>query len=395
MTIDSTNIKDTRELFSQTPPDFAEDNYYLKTLQMKIDADWPYRPNRKWVEEEEGPGIEKYNPLEVVIQTIKGDKGEAISDDYYRLVFKDCQKVTRIGARYRFAYEPNITVPDSKKNIWIAINQTRLKPTASQTVVRCNGTIGSLYIDENKKIIRHYEPIVQPDKLSGANTMSQNEVATDLNGGKVILAQFNKYTQQYYINQRFFIDTNAYEREHQPVYKIVNIARSNTLTTYDSTDVGLIRIYYEVDQIGAQDDVENRIAYNGVQNEQITPETDQPSVPSNEIHEEDVVEHNYIFSITEPSVIPETLTTLTFKPELKDNNITIDGIITKCEYGLIGAYYASKVPVDNYIDFSANEDGSYTISRKKKDSTMKVNVVCKATAPNGSIYEINFSMKLF
>ena len=34
---------------------FDKDNYYLNTLQMKIDADWPYRPNRKWVEEEYEP----------------------------------------------------------------------------------------------------------------------------------------------------------------------------------------------------------------------------------------------------------------------------------------------------------------------------------------------------
>ena len=50
--LDSTNIKDSRYLFSQTPSDFQNDNYYLNSLQMKIDADWPYRPNRKWVEEE-------------------------------------------------------------------------------------------------------------------------------------------------------------------------------------------------------------------------------------------------------------------------------------------------------------------------------------------------------
>lgn len=393
MVIDSTNIKDTRNLFSQTPPDFVEDNYYIDVLQMKIDADWPYRPNRKWVEEEKGPGIEEYDPLEVVIQTIKSDKGEAISDDYYRLVFKDCQKIVRIGTRYRFAYEPNIAVPDYRKNIWLAINQTRLSPTASQTVVRCNGTIGSLYVDENKKVVRHYEPIVQPDKLSGAGAMHQNEVATDINGGKVILAQFNKYTQQYYINQRFFIDTNASDREHQPVYKIVNIVRSNTLTTYDPTDVGLIRIYYEVDQIGAQDDVENRIAYNGIINEQVLPETDEPINPGESSVEPQ--ENYYTFGIVEPDVLPDVLTTLTFKPELKNNNIVIDDATIGCTYELIGAYYASQVPVENYIDFSINGNGTYTISRKKKDSTMKVNVVCEATAPDGSVYKINFVMKLF
>ena len=49
---DTSKIKDPSYLFSQTPPNFVEPNYYLKSLQMKVDADWPYRPNRKWIEEE-------------------------------------------------------------------------------------------------------------------------------------------------------------------------------------------------------------------------------------------------------------------------------------------------------------------------------------------------------
>ena len=154
-------------------------------------------------------------------------------------------------------------MPDIKKNIWLSVNQTQLSPTASQTVCRCNGTLGSIYIDENGKKTRHYEPVVQPEKLNSSG-VHQSEVAVDINGTRVLIAQFNKYTQQYYINQRFFIDTNASSRDHQPVYKITNIVRSNTLTTYDPSDVGLVRIYYEVDQIGANDDVENRIAYNGI-----------------------------------------------------------------------------------------------------------------------------------
>ena len=36
--IDSTNLKDPRYLFSQTPPDFQTDNYYLNSIQMKING---------------------------------------------------------------------------------------------------------------------------------------------------------------------------------------------------------------------------------------------------------------------------------------------------------------------------------------------------------------------
>lgn len=387
MLIKSSDIKDTRYLSSQTPPDFSEDNYYLKTLQLKIDADWPYRPNRKWVEEERDSGSEVYHPIEVVIQTIKSDKGEAVSDDWYRLVFKDCQKRVRIGTRYRFAYEANINVPNPQKNIWIALNQTQLSPTATQTVCRCNGTIGSIYVDADGNQIRHYEPIIQPDKLSGAG-VSNSEVAVDIRGGKMIIAQCNKYTQQYYINQRFFIDTNAYKREDQPVYKITSIMRSNTLTTYDPSDVGIIRIYYEVDQIGEKDDVENRIAYNGLYDDNISPESDVPSVPAIESTSD-----YYNFVISNPINLPNTLTDLTFTPEL----IGVDGPIVapiSVECKLDGAYYAPLVSINNYVGLTDNNDGTYTLKRLKTDTTLIVVVNCKAIAPNNSKYEISFEMRL-
>lgn len=388
MVIDSTNIKDPRNLFSQTPPDFVEDNYYIDSLQMKIDADWPYRPNRKWIEEEKIAGSEIYDPIEVVIQTVKNDKGEAISDDWYKIVFRDCQKSIRLGTRYRFSYSPNINLPDIRKNIWLGVNQTQLSPTTSQTVCRCNGTIGSIYVDENGNNVRHYEPVVQPEKLN-ASGVHQSEVAVDINGSRILIAQFNKYTRQYYINQRFFVDTNASERDHQPVYKITNIVRSNTLTTYDPSDVGLVRIYYEVDQIGANDDVENRIAYNGIINDSISPETDTPITPG------DIEEDYYLFTIVEPATIPDVLTEFTFTPQLQNGkNMPVSADIS-VSCNLTGASYAAQVPLSNYIEITDNENGTFTVRRKKKDLTLRVRVVCEAIAPDNSVYQIDFEMKLF
>ena len=386
MVIDSGKFKNLSHLYSQTPPDFSQHNYYLNTLQKKVDADWPYRPNRKWVEEEDGVGTETYKPLEVVIQTVKNDKGEAISDDWYRLVFKDCFKVVRIGTRYRFAHEANVTVPDSRKNIWIALNQTQLSPTASQTVCRCNGTLGSVYRGEDGSLVRHYEPVIQPDKLTAPGTF-RSEVAYDLMGSKMLIAQFNKYTQQYYINQRFFIDTNAYDKKHQVVYKITNIVASNTLTTYDPTDVGIIRIYYEVDQIGEQDDVENRIAYNGVYDGEIVPETDTPSAGGTGF------DADYTFAIVEPKVLPVVLSEFTFKPQLMLDGVFLDSNVT-VSCNLSGASYASVVPTDLYVSLRENEDHTFTIKRLKSDLTMVVDIVCSTEAPNGDTYELKFSLRL-
>ena len=163
---DTSKIKDPSYLFSQTPPNFIKENYYLDSLQMKVDADWPYRPNRKWIEEEKEAGTELYEPLEVVIQSVKNDKGETVSDDWYRLVFKDCRRQNKVGYRYRFSYEFDPTEPNFRKNIWIGLNQTTMEPTSSQVVCRCNGNIGSIYTDENGQTSYHYEPVIQPSKLS-------------------------------------------------------------------------------------------------------------------------------------------------------------------------------------------------------------------------------------
>ena len=204
---DTSKIKDPSYLFSQTPPNFVKDNYYLKMIQMKIDSEWPYRPNRKWIEEEKEAGTELYEPLEVVIQSVKNDKGEAVSDDWYRLVFKDCRRQNKVGYRYRFSYEFDPTETDNKKNIWIGLNQTTMSPTSSQVVCRCNGNIGSIYTDENGQTSYHYEPVIQPSKLSNP-MFDYSEVAIDPDGSMTLIAQYNKYTKQYYINQRFIIGTD-------------------------------------------------------------------------------------------------------------------------------------------------------------------------------------------
>ena len=78
--IDTTFARNPYNLISQTPPNLKKDNYYMHTLQDKVDADWEYRSNKVDVEREQTIGENDYTPLEVVIQTIRNDKGEKVSD---------------------------------------------------------------------------------------------------------------------------------------------------------------------------------------------------------------------------------------------------------------------------------------------------------------------------
>ena len=284
--VNTTNIADTRYLLSQTPPNYVKDNYYLHELQHKVDADWKYRPNRADIEQETGIGSEEYFPLQVVMQSVQTDKGTKVSDDWRRLVFKDIHYNVRLGTRYRFAINCDPALPVEQKSIWIGVNQDSVSPTAQQVVARCNGTLGSIYVAEDGGKSYHYEPVVQTTELKQSTT-AFNDVAVDPRGQLIIIAQHNKYTKDYYINQRFVI---GYDR----VYKVSNIIKTGALATYDPYDVGVMQIYLEMDQISDYDDFEMRIAYNGRIDETVTPEPEPPV-------------DNYQIRVAEPAPLPAEL----------------------------------------------------------------------------------------
>lgn len=265
--VDTTDVVDSYYLISQTPKNLVRDNYWLKRLQQKVIEDWDKRPNRVDIEEEIGFGTEEYVPLEVVIQSSKTrngtNLGTKIDDDWRRIVFKDIFSHRELGTRYRFSYKFDLNEPNENKSVWLAVNQDSTSPTAQQDIARCNGTLGSIWTDENGNRVYHYEPVVQNTSLT-STLPTYSDVAIDPKSQLQILCQHNKYTKEYYINQRFVI---GYDR----VYKVVNIIKTDALRTYQSEFVGVMTIYLEFDQVGALDDMEHRIAYNGRGDDEVTP----------------------------------------------------------------------------------------------------------------------------
>ena len=76
---------------SQTPGNYHIDNYYLRELQDKVDAEWNYRPNRALIEYETKKASDDWSPVEVVLQTVKNEKGKDVSEDFLNLVFLNIQ----------------------------------------------------------------------------------------------------------------------------------------------------------------------------------------------------------------------------------------------------------------------------------------------------------------
>ena len=347
-------------MLSQTPKNYVKDNYYLRTLQDKVDADWEYRPNRVDIEEESVRGSLEYVPMEAVVQSIRNDKGEKISEDTMRLVFRDIRYSSKIGTKYRFSFNFDLEEPDEDKFVWLVTNRDELTATASSVITRCNGTIASTYKDENGVNQIHYEPVISATALSSTNFHFDEAIVT-AKADLTMIVQYNQYTMNYYVNQRFIVGPNQ-------VYKVSAIQNTNSLTTFKPEDIGLMVLYANFDQLSEQDNLETRLAYNKPE-EQINP-----SVPDSG--------SGAVFKITEPSPLPTELYSepIIFKAGL----YFVDTLDPNAEISIECDLDVNTDPL-KYFDFEKIDGNSFMLRRKKIiNRNLKVKVYIEATqSPSG------------
>ena len=366
---DSTLIKDTRYLLSRTPKNLVTDNYFHKELQQKIDADWRFRPNRVDIEKETGIGTEEYEKKEVVLQSLKNDNGTSISEDWARIVYRDIREPVRLGERMKFSYNFGLETEDINKSIWIVLNQNQYDRTQSQVVCRCNNTLGHVYTDEHGNDMVHYEPVIfLTDQNSGGFQFSQVTVYTKTE--LQVIAQHNKFTRQWFINQRFVIG-------YDQVYKVDKITKIGSRKTYDSQDVALVKMELTIDQISDLDNFDTRIAYNGVKDIPVIPETDS----------------GYELKLVGPTSYPEVLTEFTFKPCVYLNGEATDETVT-VTFALNGPH-AEVAELSNFVGVEQLSDGSYTLTRLASDPGLSVKVNCQYTVSAETTLELEWSMLLF
>lgn len=310
--ISSTPVKTDYTQLSQTPINYDEKNFYVHTLQQKVDIEWPYRPNRVLVEYEEGWDTEDYwkstvyphllfKPLEVIVQAVKTDKGTDIAQDCRRLVFRNIRESRfNIGNKFKFSDDYDYKAPEEDKNVWLVTNKDSVTITSSVVIERCNGTIGSIYYDEQNIAHYHYEPVIQGRDLS-ATTLQYNQVAISPQSALTIICQHNKYTAQYQLNQRFVI---GYDR----VYRIKAINKFYSNNTNNPKNVGLMHLYLEITEVSPYDDFVHRIAYE-----------QEPIV---HVQEEGKLEHKYYIGFNLPNPMPHKLTDeeIKFEPVLLDSD---------------------------------------------------------------------------
>lgn len=253
--INITHSANKYDILSQTPKNYNKENYFLKELQDKVDAEWSYRPNRVDVEFEQTRGEQDWEPIEVVIQSVLSEKGTAISNDTRNIVFRNIlEDRFNIGNRFRFSEDYDLSKSQNIKNVWLVVNQNKVNMTSSVVVSRCNGTLISLFSKEDGTYERHEEPVIQGMDLTSVS-FSYNEVAISPQSQLLVIAQHNKYTRQYKINQRFIV---GYDK----VYRIKAINKFYGNSTFNPEDVGLIRIYMELTETDEKyDNFNTRVAY--------------------------------------------------------------------------------------------------------------------------------------
>lgn len=371
--VDITNSANSYDILSQTPKNYSKDNYFLKELQDKINAEWRYRPNRVDIEYENSWGVQTYTPIEVVIQSVRSEKGSAISNDCRRIVFKNIlEDRFVIGSKFKFSEKYDLNTEDKNKNVWLATNTDNVKMTSSMIIERCNGTLGSVYVDNQGITQYHYEPVIQGKDLS-AVSLFYNEVAVSPQSQLLVIAQHNEFTKKYYINQRFIV---GYDK----VYRIKAINKFYANSTNDPENVGLMRIYLELTESCIYDNFDTRIAYQN----------------SPEVHLTTTKDSSYSIKISKPEYIPVNLTDdpITFTmvvvnergQEFPEINISVDCVLENLPSG---------VDQGNYFDYIDNGNNSFDLRRKRIYLNGNLQINCKVNkeqSPSGEEFSTSFTM---
>lgn len=358
------------DLRTQTPGEYNPSNHYLEVLQKKINYDWNFRPNRATVGREDGKGTLDFKPIEVVLQTVKSDKGEIISDNWRRIVFKDVREECIIGERFKFGYEFTQDEKEEDKSIWIVANLSRTSMTSSVVAVRCNTTIGSVYKDERGVEQTHFEPIVLAHDSTSISLFYNSTIMVP-QADLTFVCQHNKWTRNYYINQRFVIG-------YDQVYRIQGINKFDSIYTFRPEEAGIMTVSLERVEISEKDNFATRIAYNGDNN---TVNIDESS------------QDDYQLKIVSPEVLPTFVksTPITFvcklfkNDEEQDINISVQGELANCN------------TPDSYFEIQKISNTEFTLKRLRFYGGGALTIKCfipKEESPTQEEIYISFNINL-
>ena len=279
--INTTNVIDSSMyLKAKLPKNMVGENYYIENLQDKRNKDWAYRYNVVGIEEEIAKPLKytcelpAYTPVDVVIRSVKGERGEDLGTDWEELSFRDLNYPIGVGKRYRFSLDfPDMTkmTEDEKHydtSVWLAINENPVAPRRNCVVRRCNGNIalvGSPDRSYQNITEARYEPCIQVTELRYMNKY-YNQTLVIPQAEWYVYLQLNYFTNFIKINDRLILGLSDVEdRENNSVYQVKAVVKANSQKTFARNnqtsieDIPLIILALDKDEAADGDDLINRI----------------------------------------------------------------------------------------------------------------------------------------
>ena len=296
--VDTTNIVDTSTCLNvNLEPNMISDNYYLSSIQDKINYEWEFRANKIDLKEEVKRGTQKYKDVQVAMDDVFDEKTKTtLSDDWRKIIFRDINHDKDIGKR--FLIRNNFNEINGPESVWLLINASKMTATAGGIIRRCNNNIAMKLKDGSI----HYEPCVLETEFKSSNLYYDESIVIPQSQIYMIL-QDNEYTKKIKINDRYILGaTDLEDRANNDIFKVNATVKFKTGTTFDVSDNKLVYVGLNRDAVDERDDLINRVAYQATSN--IDPD-DKPVVPD----DPDVpIEDNYnvkLFNLDENKEIYE------------------------------------------------------------------------------------------
>ena len=404
--IDTTNvIESSMFLKSKLKKNMVGDNYYINSLQHKINNEWMYRANLIDIEEEnnrqnhytkEKP---KYTPIDVVMQTVITDKGIKLAEDWKKIVFQNLKHPNPIGKRFRFSldFEKNLEYTEEEKeiesSIWLTVNKDAISATNGIVIRRCNTNFiiaGSPTFSYDDIEEYHAEPAILEDDFKYINLYYNDRV--NLPNAEIYLTmQYNYFTRGIKINDRIVIgDVDLENRKNNAVFKVKAVEKFLSRSTFkvgtnlSDSDVALIMLALDRDTINdTEDDFEHRVAkqvplYKIIkEDETIIPEE---TIPDNKEEIEEIDNYSIIFKedIPEKILQGESLEIICdlYKDGIKVENIKFEVKSDLLETDKDSLYYSLEQTAENV----------FMITNNRPYLTNKLNLEFHCVAPNNQVY---------